>query len=493
MNPGNRIWAGIPGPDLDGETQRHLLELRPGGVILFGRNFLELQQFVELTSALRALLGPRVLISIDQEGGRVVRLTSGVTVFPGNMSLGANALSDRDRGLDLAYRQGRISGRELREAGVDINLAPCVDLLRRSDERGIGSRSFGSDAQLALELATELGRGHRQEGVHDCWKHYPGIGRARLDPHHSLPTIESEGSRAHLQPFIAAARADASMIMTSHVVAKALDADQPVTFSGDAVSARLRSGIGFQGVIVSDCLEMGALSEIPFPEIARRTALAGHDALLVSHSPDRQLIARDAIGELGLENQEHIERLEGLCNPLVETDAPVVSQGARVAREIAEGGVTLLAGNRMRIPQAEKWLLVLPELEISSPVEDPLRGERLGDLESLLKGCCEVIRVQFKPTGEQIAEVARRAVDADGLLVTLKGSAQGELARGACQWNRQVIFLLLEDPRELSNLDLSAAAGVLTAYGFRPVHQRALARVLLGEIEAGGNSPVISA
>ena len=494
MNPGTRIWVGIPGLDLDGETARHLEELRPGGVILFGRNFRDPVQLGELIVALRSLLGDSVLISIDQEGGRVVRLTEGVTVFPGNMSLAATALGDRQPALDLAYRQGRVSGHQLRSLGIDINLAPCVDLLRRSDERGIGSRSFGADDQLTSALAAALGRGHREEGVHDCWKHYPGIGRSRLDPHHRLPRVPAEGSRAHLRPFIAAATSGASIIMTSHVVAEALDGDLPVTFSSKAVAGRLRSTIGFDGVITSDCLEMGALSSVSFEEIARRTASAGHDVLLVSHSADRQRIARDVIGALEGDQGESHRRLETLAREARIPSGSMPEDGEALAGEIAEGGVTLLRGTSARIPRGGKWLLVLPSLETTSPVEDPSPGEKLGELESLIKERCEVIRVSSEPTSEQIAEVARGAAQVAGLIVALKGARKGggqaELARGACQWHRRVIFLLLEDPRDLIALGKSEGVVALTAYGFRPVHQRALARVLLGEFEATGTSPV---
>ena len=121
---GQRLWIGIPEPTISEQTHQQLLSVKPGGVILFGRNIDSHAQLSQLVIDLRSILGPSLLISIDQEGGRVVRIPDGVTLFPGNLALGAAARRDRKRSLELARLQGQISGKELRELGIDGNLSP---------------------------------------------------------------------------------------------------------------------------------------------------------------------------------------------------------------------------------------------------------------------------------------------------------------------------------------------------------------------------------
>ena len=172
IRAGRRLWVGIPAPTIESETRDLLEELEPGGVILFRRNINSLEQVRELTSGLREILGDSLHVCIDQEGGRVVRFPEGLTFFPGNMCLGSLAMSDPEKASELAWEQGWHTGLELAELGIDVNLAPCVDLVSCADSRGIGSRSFGSNPQIAISLATFIGQGMRAAGVSDCWKHF---------------------------------------------------------------------------------------------------------------------------------------------------------------------------------------------------------------------------------------------------------------------------------------------------------------------------------
>ena len=496
---GRRLWIGIPDPEISPESARHLEQIDPGGVILFGRNVASRARLVDLVAKLRELLGSHLRICIDQEGGRVVRIPEGITTFPGNLSLGAAACRDRSRALELARLQGQISGHELQEIGIDVNLSPCVDLIQRSEERGIGSRSFGSDAALALALATEIGRGHRQQGVHDCWKHYPGIGPVQLDPHHGLPRLGSQGSETHLLPFAGANAAGASMVMTTHVVAERFDPIDPVTTSAAAVSY-LREDLGYRGVVITDCLEMGGVAGFDFEQVIRGAADAGHDALLVSHTPDRQLEALRVLerlieGDQGrqAQHQQSLSRLDSLSRIPV-TDPIATPHGESVALEIARGGTTLLAGPAATLSGSTKGLLVLPQLHTTSPVEDPLQGVELTLLVEELAAGVETLSIDAEPSRQQIERVLTRARGVAQTILVLKGFRHSSAARAlveavAAQQDR-LIIVLLEDPRDLVAVPAGAGISVITAHGYRPVHQQAIADALLGRITPSDHSPM---
>jgi len=496
---GRRLWIGIPDPEISPESARHLEQIDPGGVILFGRNVASRARLVDLVAKLRELLGSHLRICIDQEGGRVVRIPEGITTFPGNLSLGAAACRDRSRALELARLQGQISGHELQEIGIDVNLSPCVDLIQRSEERGIGSRSFGSDAALALALATEIGRGHRQQGVHDCWKHYPGIGPVQIDPHHGLPRLGSQGSETHLLPFAGANAAGASMVMTTHVVAERFDPIDPVTTSAAAVSY-LREDLGYRGVVITDCLEMGGVAGFDFEQVIRGAADAGHDALLVSHTPDRQLEALRVLerlieGDQGrqAQHQQSLSRLDSLSRIPV-TDPIATPHGESVALEIARGGTTLLAGPAATLSGSTKGLLVLPQLHTTSPVEDPLQGVELTLLVEELAAGVENLSIDAEPSRQQIERVLTRARGVAQTILVLKGFRHSSAARAlveavAAQQDR-LIIVLLEDPRDLVAVPAGAGISVITAHGYRPVHQQAIADALLGRITPSDHSPM---
>ena len=181
-------------------------------------------------------------------------------------------------------------------------------------------------------------------------------------------------------------------------IADGLDEENPVTISWKAVTGHLRQEIGFSGVIISDCLEMGGVSGFDFETVIAGAARAGHDALLVSHTPELQLLARQTLEQLQSSDpsferthQESIRRLTSLTMSN-EIETRQLPSGSEVAEEIARNGTTLLSGPRAIIEKGEKWLLVLSDLESRSPVEDPLRGE---DLSHLIERLGESVAVSY--------------------------------------------------------------------------------------------------
>jgi len=259
-----------------------------GGVCLFSMNITSREQLRELTASILAA-NPAAIISIDEEGGDVSRLYEAQgSPFPGNAVLGR--LAD----ADLTYRVGAQVGWELRDAGVGLALAPDADVNSNPLNPVIGVRSFGTDAaQVATHVAAWT-RGLEATGVASCAKHFPGHGDTAADSHHALPVITATAHELRdreLVPFRAAIAAGARTVMTSHIVVEALDPERPATFSRAILNDLLRQELGFDGVIVTDALDMaGASGEIGIPAAAVAAIAAGADLLCIgTRNTDEQI------------------------------------------------------------------------------------------------------------------------------------------------------------------------------------------------------------
>lgn len=264
--------------------------LRDGlaGVCIFGGNIESREQLRALTDAIRTA-NPDSLIAIDEEGGDVTRLyyAQGAP-YPGNALLG------RIDDLDLTERTGRLVGEELRAVGVNLDFGPDVDINSNPDNPVIGVRSFGTEPQLVARHSAAWVRGLEATGVAAAAKHFPGHGDTAQDSHLSLPVVDlplEQLRERELLPFAASIAAGTRAIMTSHILLPQLDADSPATFSPRILQELLRGELGFEGVIVSDALDMvGASGEIGIAAAAVRAIAAGCDLLCIgTDNTDEQL------------------------------------------------------------------------------------------------------------------------------------------------------------------------------------------------------------
>lgn len=294
---GQMMLVGFGGTVVDGSSPivRDITEQHLGGVLLFDRrpgsreagNIVSPEQLAELVGILRGFsreagLAP-LLVATDQEGGAVARLNPG-NGFAGTYSpaiLGAM----NDPGFTAA--QAREIARTLASVGINFNLAPVVDLNLNAANRVIGGdgRTFSGDASVAVAHAAAFIRGHRAEGVGTAIKHFPGQGSASGDTHHGWVDVTGSWTEYELEPFralIADGLADA--VMTAHIFNAGIDATHPATLSPATLQTTLRDGLGFDGVIVSDDLTMGAISATyRYEDAVRLAVLAGVDLLTVAH------------------------------------------------------------------------------------------------------------------------------------------------------------------------------------------------------------------
>jgi beta-N-acetylhexosaminidase len=272
-----RMVIGLPREGLSPAWERDFASYPPAGVIVFGRDFRDLEELRRLTARLRELARPRRLfLAMDEEGGFVSQLGAHLDVPPNALLLARGAAEGEVEWVS------RVTGARLRALGLDWVLAPVADIHSEPSNPVIGPRSYGTDAAGVAARVGEALRGFRAARVASCLKHFPGHGDSLLDSHHALPVIGA--SRATLDarelvPFRVHRQSDA--VMTAHVVVPALDPDRPATFSRRVVHDLLRSDLGFEGVCITDALEMkGAAEGRDAGESARLALEAGCDLLL---------------------------------------------------------------------------------------------------------------------------------------------------------------------------------------------------------------------
>ncbi len=266
-------------------------EFQPAGVILMGRNARPFAQVQQLTAQLRATLENPIIAS-DHEGGRVQRLKDGFEILPSARELAQN-------GAQNVREVARRVGRELSDAGLNLNFAPVCDVPIHANDTVIGSRAFSTDFDEAGDFVSAYIAGLQNENcVGACAKHFPGHGGVGVDSHFGLPAFEGtrEQLEPHLKPFRAAIQADVGAVMVAHIEVLELDSSgAPASLSRPLISDLLRGELGFQGLVVSDDLEMGALDTISSGAVAVRALDAGCDLLLFCHSPQKVLEAQAAI------------------------------------------------------------------------------------------------------------------------------------------------------------------------------------------------------
>ncbi|MCB0333605.1 MAG: glycoside hydrolase family 3 protein, partial [Bdellovibrionales bacterium] len=273
------------------DTDKKVLEtLCPIGVQITDHNFAQSEPYEEWIAKLAQLLDDvyartgreKMLVSIDHEGGRVHRLPPPLSHFP------AAAVYESQ-----AYEVAQCMGEELRSLGINLTFSPVCDIHSNPNNPVIGDRSFHSDAKVVCDRVTDFIRGTKESGLLTCAKHFPGHGDTAVDSHLELPSVtqtEEELIARELLPFKAAIEAGVDMVMTAHIIIPHLDTKFPATLSSAILSSLLRHKLHYDGIVITDDLDMKAIAD-HFPEtvIAQRALAAGCDILLFNHEPLRAI------------------------------------------------------------------------------------------------------------------------------------------------------------------------------------------------------------
>lgn len=499
------------------EHARVLIEQHQiGGICYFRRNVETLPQLAELSEALQRMAAEKqsipLLISIDQEGGMVARIDhDGISRIPGNMALGASG------SVEDCYEVGRIGARELRSLGVNMNFAPCLDVNNNPRNPVIGVRSFGEDPEAVAALGAASIRGYQEEGVSATAKHFPGHGDTSVDSHlgrASVPHDRERLNRVELYPFIQAIKHGVDAIMTAHVSFPAIEpSDLPATLSRAVLTGLLREELGFEGLIVTDCLEMHAISkEYGIPEGAIRAIQAGADCVLVSHTLSEQTAAITAVIEAvrsGRIPMAQIDAAVGRILALKERNAKLAAElpvqpVARVSEEtkqllfdIAGRGITLVKDEGQLPLQAEEPVAVIwPELLKATQVDEAWsKSYTLGNALRSRGVQADDVRVGTNMTDEEV-EHALQAVSGYTQIVVATYTSESRLPEGQKKLVERLsalegvtlIVVATRNPYDL--IDLPPVPAYLCTYENTPYYMQAAADVLLGKLKPGGRLPV---
>ena len=384
---GQLMFFGFDGYEVNDHAKEAICKYHMGNVILFTRNYRDAKQFYELIRELQELAmehnGKPLLVAIDQEGGSVVRMMHDATWFPGPMAMRVAGAPE------LAYRLGQAVGREMAAYGLNLNLAPVVNMATNPNSPHAGARCFGADPESCAPWAISYIRGV-QESVYATAKHYPGIGNSKVDLHLALGSNDrtlEQLEQVELSPARVAVASGVSTVMTSHEIYSAID-DQPCTLSHKLLNDFLRDKYGFEGAIISDCMQMGALSRtIPTPIACVRAVQAGVDLLLVCHTRQVQIDSTMALAEAvknGTISQERLKdalaRIEkmkvGLKFPTKYPDTVAeFVENRELVKSACEKALTLMGNaDDLKCSADEKFLLLAPP-----PVALTLVDEQIGE------------------------------------------------------------------------------------------------------------------
>jgi beta-N-acetylhexosaminidase len=507
---GQRLMIGINGKTIDSETEEHLKEIKPGSIILFSRNISSAKQVGRLITQIHELLPSPPLIAIDQEGGRVIRFTRELTVFPGNMALGATDSPD------LAYQQGLSSASQLKDIGINCNLAPVVDVITSHHNPGITIRSFGDDPERASDFACAFIEGTQKAGVAAVAKHFPGKGAAEVDAHFDLPTVsisEKTFEEIHILPFKKAIENGVKGIMSTHIYCPMLDSEDhhPATFSQKIVKDHIRTKLNYNGVIFSDDLEMGAIvKHYGIPEACIKATLAGHDMLLICSNYQWQKQGFHALLDaytnslLPLEeldaSVERIHNLKNFCSVKIPSNQYKTSLNPEViAQKIAQQSITIISNKKHLLPidskKTKEILLLIPDLSKMSFLEE---GYEPTEKHFLIKECKHYfpgkVRSHFfslNPEHGKIEQIGKFG-NKQTLCIAFISNAQGNqgqklLIKKVRQWYDNIIFVLTDNPFDCEFMSPNDTC--ITSYGFRKTQLLSLLMVIFGKSGATGKLP----
>jgi len=327
---------GVPGAELTPETAARLKKLQPGGFILFGRNIQTPEQVRKLIDDLRDISNVEPFITIDQEGGRVSRLR-----LIGEEPPNAQALRDKGDPA-LIKRHGKLTGQILRLFGFNLDLCPVLDIsYDDAADNSLKGRTYGRDPQQVIDNAGVFNRAMRAEGILSCGKHFPGYGPAECDPHEFLPVItksREEMERSELLPY-SALLPELDSVMTCHSNYTAYDPDRgrwPASLSHNIVTKLLRHQYAFDGLAMTDDLDMGAiLNEVTFEQAIQEAVRAGNDLVMICHRVEMVELARQHLeGVEAPALHDALMRIEKTKKRLVKPDHFNLDRFAAINRDI---------------------------------------------------------------------------------------------------------------------------------------------------------------
>ncbi|NVE01138.1 beta-N-acetylhexosaminidase [Massilia sp. BJB1822] len=490
---GQLFMVGFDALEANDSIKRLIREKKVGGVILFRRNVHTPEQLSALCRELQDINAEvsdePLLIALDQEGGMVMRIEQGVTPIPAAMAFQeAGSVQDCEQ---LTH----IGADEMRQIGINMLLAPVLDVNNNRLNPVIGVRSYGEEPATVIEYGMAAVRGVKSAGIAATAKHFPGHGDTASDTHHSTALVPHDKERLHaveLAPFREAIAQGVDAIMTAHVVFPAFEADTsvPATLSKAVLTGLLRDEMGYQGTVISDCLEMAAISEgVGIPQGAISTLLAGTDIVLISHREAQQHAAIDAVLEAVEQGRIPLARIDEAARRVHELkkvkavqqwrERPVKPQGLMqpeamaLARKV-QADALRVQGDFRPLDPAQPVVLLTIEVRCRSEIDEVALARNKEPRSSMLPALQEAglnVREYALSAEAKEEEVAEAIAFAKGAPQIVVQTYNAMLVDG----QQKLLAALPHDKlwlvagRMPYDLDLApGAAGRLAAYGCRP-------------------------
>lgn len=449
---GQVIMVGLPSTYLDEQYKEFIKKYSIGNFILFARNYdntNQMKNFMkELYSYTKTITGSFPLVSIDQEGGMVVRLFKDVTFPASPLTTSATSVDD------AAYKTGYIIGKDMLSLGINLNLAPCLEINEGLLNPLINVRGYGQTKEFVLKQAKAFVKGIQESGALSCIKHFPGAGSSTKDSHLELPIIEDSKEdllNYNMYPFVNLTESDA--LMSSHCLYKSFD-ELPSTLSHVLLTDCLRKQIGFDGLIISDGMEMKAIADTYGIGQGSVMALnAGCDILLLCHDYDEQKNAFDAVIEAVKNNTLSVELLkekvvrinktkELIANSLTkyftDSDYIINDEEHQLMESIVDNSYTLIKGEAPKLD--DNTLIISSNAKVASIVEDEF-DER--NLTNALKHNFPNNKVlKFRQDFDFINEALDIAKEYDNIVIYSYDAYKDDV-------QKQVINKLLETPKNI--------------------------------------------
>jgi len=510
---GQLLIIGFDGYEFNDHLKRLIREYKVANIILFARNIKSIEQLYNLCKKIHEEVKQATstipLISIDQEGGMVTRIMDGATFCPGNMTLGATSIDD-------AYEIGKIMGEELLALGINMNLAPSLDVNNNPANPVIGVRSYGDNPTKVAQYGVSFISGIQEEGIIATAKHFPGHGDTAVDSHLGLPRITHSKERikeVELVPFVAAINSGVKAIMSAHIDFKEYTVNNtPATLSKEVLTDLLRKELGFNGLIVSDCMEMKAIDNIYTTEKGTVMGIkAGLDLACISHSESKQIKALELLEKAVLsgdiketEIDEKVKRILAAKSESLKilnkyyygldygfAKAKVVNiEHKRTAQRIVDASLTRVMGNNIEL--LEDTLILAPIPFATTIAEDKVSARSIIDLvkQELPKINC--VQMPLTMTDEEIDKILEKANNSREVLVCTYNvksfPTQAKLVNKLLENKKEVYVLSLRNPYDI--LEIRNIKNYACLYEYTPNSVRTVIRYLKREINARGTLPV---
>ncbi len=386
---GQMFMCGFDSLEVNDHIDRMINEYYLGNIILFTRNLKSKEQVKllnhNLSRVIKEKTGYNPLISIDEEGGSVSRMRNILGEFLGHYSMGV--LNDKE----MAKQVGESVGAGLYDLGINMNLAPVADINSNPKNIGIGIRSFGSNTELVKNMAVAMAKGYEESNVLPTLKHFPGLGDLTVDSHHDLPVINKtleELEKSELVPFKYGIENDIMSIMVSHVIVEVLDKEYPASMSKAVITDLLKDKLGYKGLIMTDCFEMGAIqNNYGIGEAVVIAINAGVDIFDISHTEEEQRKAFEAVYKAVETGVISEERIEESYRKIVEYKKTIEesSKDSKVVTTtpLKEMYLNVLKSNNIGKQNIEKDRTIALAVKhfVSNPAEDILENPKnIGDL-----------------------------------------------------------------------------------------------------------------